>query len=132
LVDGESFTESLDKAWHGIHYLLTGTAWEGVPPLDFLVRGGLEFREVEVGYGSPRVFTPEQAAAIHAALTPIAPDDLRARYDPDDMAAKEIYPDIWQREGDEALEYCLAHFESLRSLFEHAEAHRFGVIVSVQ
>ena len=29
LVDGESFTEDLDKAWHGIHYLLTGTAWEG-------------------------------------------------------------------------------------------------------
>src|SRR5262245_51191373 len=42
LVDGESFAESLDKAWHGIHYLLTGTAWEGVLPLDFLVRGGVE------------------------------------------------------------------------------------------
>jgi hypothetical protein len=23
----------LDKSWHGIHYMLTGTAWEGTPPL---------------------------------------------------------------------------------------------------
>lgn len=25
----------LDKAWHGIHYLLTKTAWEGEPPMIF-------------------------------------------------------------------------------------------------
>src|SRR5215207_2984929 len=25
----------LEKAWHGIHFLLTGTAWEGDPPLSF-------------------------------------------------------------------------------------------------
>lgn len=30
----------LDKAWHGIHYLLTETAWEGNEPLNFLVQGG--------------------------------------------------------------------------------------------
>src|SRR5215211_6398120 len=25
----------LDKSWHGIHYLLTKTDWEGEPPLNF-------------------------------------------------------------------------------------------------
>jgi len=25
----------LEKSWHGIHYLLTGSAWEGDPPLRF-------------------------------------------------------------------------------------------------
>src|SRR5579872_4450187 len=27
----------IDKAWHGIHYLLTGTAWAGSAPLSFIV-----------------------------------------------------------------------------------------------
>jgi hypothetical protein len=39
-----------DKAWHGIHFLLTGTAGEGTPPLDFIVRGGQEVGDIDVGY----------------------------------------------------------------------------------
>jgi hypothetical protein len=34
----------LDKTWHGIHYLLTGTTWEGEPPFSFLVAGGDDMR----------------------------------------------------------------------------------------
>ena len=30
----------LDKVWHGIHFLLTGSAWEGEEPLCYLVNGG--------------------------------------------------------------------------------------------
>lgn len=41
----------MDKAWHGIHYLLTGTAWEGDPPLNFLVTGGREVGTEEIGIG---------------------------------------------------------------------------------
>ncbi len=29
-----------EKSWGGLHYLLTGTAWEGEPPLNFLMGGG--------------------------------------------------------------------------------------------
>src|SRR6187401_1556372 len=34
LEEGEGQSTDLDKAWHGIHYLLTGTAWEGPAPLN--------------------------------------------------------------------------------------------------
>src|SRR5512145_3257845 len=33
----EGDSTDLDKAWHGIHYFLTGTAWEGEHPDNFLV-----------------------------------------------------------------------------------------------
>jgi hypothetical protein len=36
LSEQELITCDLDKSWHGIHYLLTGSAWEGSPPLNFL------------------------------------------------------------------------------------------------
>jgi hypothetical protein len=32
----------LDKAWHGLHFLFTDSAWEGDEPGCFLVRGGQE------------------------------------------------------------------------------------------
>jgi Domain of unknown function (DUF1877) len=56
----EGHEADLDKAWHGIHYLLTGTAWEGEPPLDFLVRGGRTVGTIEVGYSPARVLTAEE------------------------------------------------------------------------
>src|SRR5690242_18007628 len=46
----------LDKAWQGIHYLLTGTAWGGEPPWNTLLAGGTELPGAgeEWGYGPPR------------------------------------------------------------------------------
>src|SRR5690349_11334743 len=54
----------LDKAWHGLHFLLTGTDWGGTPPLNFIVAGGETIGDVDVGYGPARAFTPEQLAEI--------------------------------------------------------------------
>jgi len=59
---------------HGIHFLLTGTAWEGDFPLAFIVRGG---REVgDVGYGPARIFTSDEVQAIANALRPITREVL--------------------------------------------------------
>ena len=55
--DGEGIETDLDKAWHGIHYLLTGTAWAGAEPLNFIVCGGTEVGDIDVGYGPARVFS---------------------------------------------------------------------------
>ena len=50
----------LDKAWHGIHFLLTGSAWEGDEPLNFLVTAGEPIEGTDSGYGEDRLFTSEQ------------------------------------------------------------------------
>jgi hypothetical protein len=68
---------SVDKAWHGLHFLLNGDPWSGSPPLDFIV-GGEAIGEVDVGYGPARGFSSAQVAAIHEALAPITWDELRA------------------------------------------------------
>src|SRR5574339_1168659 len=41
LVEPETHLD-LDKAWQPLHFLLTGTAWEGEEPACYLVRGGEE------------------------------------------------------------------------------------------
>lgn len=109
----------VDKAWHGIHFLLTGDAWGGSPPLADVVLGGTEIGE-DIGYGPARYLTPAETKAAADAIAAISPDDFRARYDAAALSKHEIYPGIWDDPEDEALEYLAEHFESIREYFEEA------------
>lgn len=57
----------LDKAWHGLHYLLTQSPDAGAPPLNFLIAGGTEIARQEVGYGPARVFRAAEVKPISGA-----------------------------------------------------------------
>src|SRR5688500_4635495 len=50
LAPGEVRDGDADKAWHGLHYLLTKTAWGGEPPLDFIALGGTPVGDEDLGY----------------------------------------------------------------------------------
>src|SRR5262245_50107120 len=79
----------VDKAWHGIHFLLNGEAWEGEPPLNFIV-GGQEIGDVDVGYGPARGFSVDEVRAIATALGPITGETLRSRYNARELTKHEI------------------------------------------
>jgi hypothetical protein len=131
LADGEGADTDLDKAWHGIHYMLTQTAWEGDEPLNFLVSGGNSVGNVEVGYGPARVFSAQEVKAIGAALGPLSRDLLRARFNPQEMMTLEIYPEIWDRDpaDDDTFGYCAEYFESLKAFVEETTRRDMGLVV---
>lgn len=118
----------LDKAWHGLHYLLTGEA-EGRPlALALAITGGAEFGE-EVGYGPARYVTAGEVAAVAAALAGVTPDTLRERFNPREMEARDIYPEIiWVRDEEHALEYVLDAFADLQKFYADAAARGDAVI----
>lgn len=122
------FTElDIDKAWHGIHFLLTASAWEGDPPLNFVVSGGAPVGEVDLGYGPARVFSSAEVQTLAAALEPIEAPELQARFDPEAMMSADIYPAIWDRapEDDDTSGYVVGYYESLREfVLEAAQAQQ--------
>lgn len=124
----------LDKAWHGIHYLLTGTAWEGDHPLNFLLLGGTEVGDIDVGYGTARALNSEVVKEIHRALADINEEILRRRFNPAEMTKLEIYPDIWDRDSqdDDTLGYCLEYFNELKAFIGRAAEKDLGVVISIQ
>ena len=129
---GAAFLElDLDEAWHGIHFLLTGTAVEGQAPLDFLERGGREVGEVDLGYGPARCFDAAGVRAIAQALAPVDDAALRARFDPERMRMLEIYPDIWdgQQGEKDPLGYVLSYFAELKAFFARVSALGHGMLV---
>jgi hypothetical protein len=118
----------IDKAWHGIHFLLTGSAWESSLPLGFIVAGGEEVGD-DLGYGPARALRSEQVRAIDAALEPFTPDELGKRFDADRMSELEIYPFGWSHDPDGELEYLLAFYMELRAFAHHTAERGDGLLV---
>lgn len=133
LAQGEVDTIDLDKAWHGIHFMLTGTAWEGEPPLNFLMQGGTVIGEVEVGYGPARGMTAAEVKVVAGALAGIDEALLRARFDPSRMTQLDIYPGIWDRDPaeDDSFGYCMEYFGALRSFMMRAAERGAGLVISL-
>jgi hypothetical protein len=129
--EDEGRDTDLDKAWHGIHFLLTGTAWAGEPPLDFLVAGGQVVGAEDLGYGPGRVFSSAQVRGIQAAVAAIPDEELARRYSPAKMSEADIYPNIWDRppEQDDAREYVLSYVPTLREFLTSASRRSMGMLV---
>lgn len=123
----------LDKAWHGIHFVLTGSAWGGEPPLNFLVLGGSEVGDVDVGYGPARAFTSVEVRQIHEALARIPPEEFVRRINLSALADAGTYPDVWDRQSEANfnVEYLGSYYATLRSYVETLARDGFGMLVYV-
>jgi hypothetical protein len=121
----------LDKAWHAIHFLLTGSAWEGEEPLCFLVKGGQQIGSIDLGFGPARALRPDQVKRFDEALSSVSAEQLRAMYDAQRMQKEGIYPDIWDREDeeDETKDYVIEYFEMLKTFVDQTSKEGKGVII---
>jgi hypothetical protein len=121
----------VDKAWHGIHFLLCGQPWDGNPPLNFIVSGGSPIGDVDVGYGPARAFTSHEVRAIAEALVPIDGASLGERFNAQEFTEQEIYPEIWGEPREECLGYLLDYFCGLKEFVLHARDVGLGLIVYI-
>jgi len=120
----------MDKEWHGIHYLLTGEPWSPRGVLGQVILGGSEFGP-DIGYGPARYLNPRQVAEIATALKNLPIEQFKGRYDPKAMTKAEIYPTIWDREGQEGLRWLVAGLEQLTEFYGRAAAQGKGVILAI-
>lgn len=122
----------LDKAWHGIHFLLTGSAGPTSTLSSKVIFGG-ESIGPEQGYGQAQVLSPSEVRAIAKLLETETPERLSNRYDPRALERAKVYPDvIWVREGPEALRYVLTYYKSLIKFYREAAERRDAVILVVR
>ena len=130
LSDGEGKQLDLDKAWHGIHFLLCGDAWEGDLPLGFIVSSGTPIGDEDVGYGPARAFSSEQVTEIAEALDAITPESLKARFDRAAFEENGIYPNVWDESPDDCFDqYLLVYYSELKKFVQMANAAGKGILV---
>jgi hypothetical protein len=121
----------IEKGWHGLHFLFTGTAEEGEEPACFLVRGG----ETLDDEGYARALRPEDVRRFDNYLRSLSSEDLRQRYDAERMAKLKIYPEaIWRRaskDTESPVEWLLDCFDEVKSFIDKAAAAGDGVVVHI-
>jgi hypothetical protein len=102
LMETPGRTIDVDKAWHGVHTVLTGRPDEDDTPIGRTVFGGSEIGDDD-GYGPPRLLTDAQVREVSDALDALGPGGFDARIDLDALARQSVYPLGWDR-ADEAHE----------------------------
>lgn len=122
---------SLEKAWHGLHYLLTGQAWDTTEPLGFIVAGGQEIDDSDGGYGPARLFTPQETRQFHSALLPISEEQLWSRFDPEAMQSQGVYPIIWDEPEEDLKDEYTQYFRDAKQFIADAAAAGQGLIVTL-
>jgi hypothetical protein len=126
--DAHGESVSLEKAWHGLHYLLTGSATEGPPPLGFILEGGKPIGDGG-GYGPPRLFSPSEVQQMHKALSAISDNKLWSRFNAEEMTDQDVYPGIWDEPEEELREEYVMYFNELKKLFAAAASKKLAVVV---
>lgn len=116
----------LEKAWHGLHFLLTEKAEGGPRPLEWSVLGPVAQRvsdQVPCAYDPPGYLLREQVQEVSDALALLSVDALRGRYSPARMERLNIYPShIWARSDEDNQGWLLDCFAQLSGHYRSAVA----------
>lgn len=126
---GKGADISLDKAWHGVHYLLCGKAEPGTDLASQAVMGGTEVGD-DLGYGPARYFDVDEVAAMARELSrPNLEAEMMARWDPNKMAQLGIYPAGFTPDDQQWL---MDAFRKLREFYVDASAAKQAVVTCIE
>jgi hypothetical protein len=119
----------LEGVWHGLHYIFTGTAWEGAPPASLLIVGGEEIGDEDDG-NPPRLLQPNQVREFSSFLASLTDQELLRRFDADRMTALDIDPAIWKGDSDpNPMELLQGGFGDLRQFVATAAERGEAIVV---
>lgn len=126
LLEDEERQTDIDKAWHGLYFLLTGAT-----DLDEIDRHSLgkavfggDVIDEETGLA---YLMPGEVEDLSTRLQYIELEALEARYDVATMNEQELYP--FEREwGLEEKQYLLDQFDELKRVFAQASRQREALV----
>lgn len=118
----------LDKVWHGLHWIFTGSADAGPEPLCYLLHKGLvlgRFRD-----GDVRGISSEQLAAFEDEVRQFDEVKLQQRYDGAAMAAANLYfSNMWQKDSEEGFEALSTGLEKLKIFLKEGRVRNEGMVI---
>jgi hypothetical protein len=125
-VAGARDSLELDKAWHGLHYILTGTVEPDESLLGQSVLGGTEIGDDFSGYGPARCFTAAEVGDLANVIgDPAVAAEAAARYDATRMTELQIYPFGWDEDD---REWLLSALRDLRGFYADAAGKGSAVV----
>jgi hypothetical protein len=119
----------LDKSWHLMHFLLTGSDEGTGTPTSFLNENWPAVGDVDIGWGKAWAIDAEGIRRFNDALRDVDDDALCARFDTEKMRAEDVYlADAFEGDEAEGCNYVLHHLSVLRTFVAEAARRNCGAI----
>jgi len=123
-------TLDIDKTWQIINYLLCGKIIGGEPPMAYIVpmlgENLLDFGDFGAFY-----LYHEQVVEGYNAISTFTREDVRARYDFEDLQKEGVYPITEEEDKEELFEYLYTHLQAIQSFYQKAAADGHGIVFYV-
>lgn len=123
----------VDKAWHAIHFILAGEAWEVSKdePVSQAVLGGEPVNDDDMGYGPMRLIPKELVSQIADALDEMDESDFRGKFNLSDMMEEQIYPLMDNEDEEQFFEYVWEMFVELQKFYRDAAEKNHNVLAFI-
>jgi hypothetical protein len=118
----EAIESELDKAWHAIHYLVTGDSKKT------LLSGGVQLKEVSEHC---EAHSPEAIRALHHRLSSTSVPAIMANFDAEVFDAKDIYDGPGWDDSDWTRHYIEEHLKTFISVIGQAASQNKGILVLI-
>ncbi|MDE7479201.1 MAG: YfbM family protein [Lachnospiraceae bacterium] len=120
--EGEQNLLDIDKAWHAIHFILTGCVYDVDEDdiLSQLVLGGIPVSEEDMGYGPARLIGKETVAQLAEALKEWNEETFRENFDMKAMKDNDIYPMMSDEDDEMFYTYVWENFAEVKKYFQEA------------
>ncbi|MBP1996712.1 YfbM family protein [Paenibacillus eucommiae] len=117
----------IDKAWQGIHYVLTGKIMGGDQPLGNVVPmlddQGMDLHDFGAFY-----LYPEQVKAAIEAISEYSQEQFSAKFEQNNPIQEQVYPVGSDEDYQEFLDYLYQYFTAIQSFYRSIAAAGNGVI----
>ncbi|KPI47640.1 YfbM family protein [Clostridioides difficile] len=125
----EDNTISIDKAWHAIHFTLTGCPFGGEDDNIFskLVMSGNVFMEID-GEPPAMLITADDVKKLSEAMDSLEEQKFREKFNISEMLENNIYPVMDDENEEEFFDYVWANLIELKKFIEEAANERQAVI----
>ncbi|MEM9500373.1 MAG: YfbM family protein [Pseudomonadota bacterium] len=133
-IDSEKDTRpfiDLDKEWHALHFLLTGSVDPTNDPMS-LILGDFEEIGEDCGYGPAFFISAKKFKAFNEAAANLDSAALKERYKTEEMVAQNVYlGEMYHREGEEGLNFLTERLDELREFAAKAASGGLGAFAMI-
>lgn len=121
----------IDKSWHILHYLFTGSANGKTPPGCYLLEGGRVIKDVEIGYGPVYTLDIQQVKEFSAFVFNFDQQTLEQRFNKEEMKKQKIYvaENTSSDFKEELLPYVLENLGCLKNFLVKAVDENKGLMI---
>ena len=124
----------MDKLWDGLHFVLTGASADKPIENNLLseaIVGTAMFLKDKMSDYIAYIY-PQSVSEILYALDKCDINEILSDFSPQQLAEKEIYPNIWMEEDKDELRKELAdEFNGIKEFYRKVSDEGKGVIVSI-